>query len=74
VAAKEGSVREEELGRLRRAVGRLLDGQREALEVLRQALEDDTPTEEALGDLEDILEGSLEDARALLGMDEGDKA
>ena len=67
-------MREEELGHLRRAVGRLLDGQREALEVLRQALEDDTPTEEALGDLEDILEGSLEDARALLGMDEGDKA
>jgi len=56
-------VSEGELERLQRAVRRLLDGQREALEVLRQALEDDTPTEEALGDLEDILEGSLEDAR-----------
>jgi hypothetical protein len=70
----EGTVSEGELYRLRRAVRRLFEGHREALEVLRQALEDDTPTEEALGDLEDILEGSLEDARSLLGMDEGNEA
>ena len=65
---------EEELERLRRAVRRLLDGQQEALEVLRQALEEDAPAEDALGDLEDILEGALEDAHAILGIDEGDEA
>ena len=63
--------------RLRRAVERLMDGQREALEVLRGALDGAAPAEEALEDLEDILEGALEDARAVLGMgeeDEGDRA
>jgi len=70
----EGSMSEEELERLRRAVRRLLDGQQEALEVLRQALEEDAPAEDALGDLEDILEGALEDAHAILGIDEGDEA
>ena len=65
---------EEELERLRRAVRRLLDGQQEALEVLRQALEEDAPAEDALGDLEDILEGALEDAHAILGIDEGNEA
>ena len=60
--------------RLRRAVERLLDGQREALEVIRRALDEGAaPAEDALGDLEDILEGSLEDARAVLGMDEEDE-
>jgi HPt (histidine-containing phosphotransfer) domain-containing protein len=67
-------VSEGELERLRQAVRRLFEGQQEALEVLRQALEDDTPMEEALGGLEDIMEGSLEDARAILGMDERDEA
>jgi hypothetical protein len=56
--------------RLRRAVERLLDGQREALEVLRRALDEGTPSEDALADLEDILQGSLEDARAMLGVEE----
>jgi len=70
----EGSMSEEELERLRRAVRRLLDGQQEALEVLRQALEEDAPAEDALGDLEDILEGALEDAHAILGIDEGNEA
>jgi hypothetical protein len=56
--------------RLRRAVERLMDGQREALEVTRRALDGGAPAEDALEDLEDILEGSLEDARALLGMEE----
>ena len=66
-----------ESDRLRRAVERLVDGQREALEVLRRALDGETPAEEALEDLEDILEGALEDARAVLGTedeDEGDGA
>ena len=66
-----------ESDRLRRAVGRLMEGQREALEVLRRTLDEGTPSEDALADLEDILQGSLEDARAVLGMedeDEGDGA
>jgi hypothetical protein len=59
--------------RLRRAVERLMEGQREALEVIQRALEDaDVPTEDALGDLEDILEGTSEDANGILGIDEGD--
>jgi len=65
-------VNETENDRLRRAVERLMDGQREALEVLRQTLDDDVPTEDALGDLEDILVGASEwHARAILGIDEG---
>jgi hypothetical protein len=65
-------VNETEYDRLRRAVERLMDGQREALEVLRQTLEDDDmPTEDALGDLADILVGASEDARTILGIDEG---
>jgi hypothetical protein len=60
--------------RLRRATERLVDGQREALEVLRRALDGEAPVEDALVDLEDILEGALEDARSILGMEEGDQA
>jgi hypothetical protein len=62
--------------RLRRAVGRLMDGQREALEIVRAALEagDEARTDEALADLEDVLEGTLEDARAHLGIEEGGAA
>jgi len=65
-------------------LGRLVDGQREALEVVRRTLDGEAPAEEALVDLvdlEDILQGALEDARAALGMedegnegDEGDEA
>jgi hypothetical protein len=55
-----------------RAAERLMDGQREALEVLRRALDGEAPAGEALEDLEDILEGALEDARAILGMEEGE--
>jgi hypothetical protein len=36
-----------------RAVERLMDGHREALEVLRRALDGEAPAEEALVDLED---------------------
>ena len=60
--------------RLRLAVERLLDGQREALEVLRRALDEGTPSEDVLADLEDILQGALEDARAALGTEDGDEA
>ena len=70
-------MNETEQQRLRRALGRLVDGQREALEVTRRALDGEAPAEDALEDLEDILQGALEDARALLGMedeDEGDGA
>jgi hypothetical protein len=49
--------------RLRRAVERLMDGQREALEVLRQTLDSQAPAEDALGD--------LEGASAILGVEEG---
>ena len=52
---------------------RLMDGQREALEVLRRALDGGAPAEEALEDLEDILQGALEDARAILGMEDEDE-
>jgi hypothetical protein len=38
---------------LRRGVERLMDGHREALEVLRQTLDSEAPAEEALVDLED---------------------
>jgi hypothetical protein len=51
-----------------------MDGNREALEVLRQTLDEDGTAEDALGDLEDILEGSLEDARAILGKEDEDGA
>ena len=71
-------MNETEQQRLRQALGRLVDGQREALEVVRQALDGETPAEEALQDLEDILEGSLEDVRSILGTegeeDEGNGA
>ena len=64
-----------ESGRSWRAVERLMDGQREALEVLRRALDGGAPAEGALEDLEDILQGALEDARAALGTEEeGDGA
>jgi hypothetical protein len=64
-------VNESENHQFRLAVGRLMGGQREALRVIRQALEDeDGPTEDVLVDLEDILEGSSADASAILGKDE----
>jgi Flp pilus assembly protein TadB len=67
-------VSEAEQEGLRRALGRLVDGQREALEVIRRALDAGAPSEDALEDLEDILQGALDDARAALGTEEGDEA
>ena len=68
-----------ESGRLREAVDRLMDAQREAIEVTGRALdagadgwdEDERPAtnerlETALVDVRDILEGALEDARDIL--------
>jgi hypothetical protein len=66
----------EESGRLRRAVDRLMDAHQEAIEVTGQALDadgwdDERPgvnerLETALVDVRDILEGALEDARDIL--------
>jgi len=50
-----------------------MDGQREALEVIRRTLDGDTPAEGTLVDLEDILQGALDDARAILGMEDEDE-
>jgi hypothetical protein len=66
-------VKETEHQRLRQALGRLVDGQREALEVTRRALDGQAPAEGALEDLEDILQGALDDARSILGMEEEDE-
>ena len=62
--------------RLERAVERLMDGQLEALGVVRSALDGSgEPTEDVLVDLLDILEGAYQDARALLvGTDEQGEA
>jgi hypothetical protein len=65
-----------ESGPLRSAVERLLEAQREALEVTKRALdaegEEERPgvgdrLEGALVDVQDILEGAQEDVRDLLG-------
>ena len=63
--------------RMRRAVERLMDGQREALGIVRAALEagDEARKDDALADLQDVLQGALEDARAEeLGIGEGGTA
>ena len=65
-------MNEGELDRLRRAVERLINGQREALEAIEQAFEEREGIEqETLVDLQDILEGAYEDARSILGGSEG---
>jgi hypothetical protein len=58
---------------MRQAVRRLMEGQREALDIVRGALEggEDARTDDALADLQDVLEGTLEDARADRGLEEG---
>lgn len=64
-----------ENAQLKRAVERMMDGQQEALAIVRGALEagDEARTDEALADLQDVLQGTLEDARADLGLEEGDE-
>ena len=64
-----------ESGSLRSAVGRLMEAQREALEVTNRALDAEGEEEyqgagerldDALVDVRDILEGALEDAQDAL--------
>ena len=58
---------EGELGRLRRALERLMNGQREALGVIDQEVEDqESSAQETLAEVHDILEGAYEDARTIL--------
>jgi hypothetical protein len=68
----EGSVSEAELERLGRAVQRLMNGQKEALEVIAQALEGSEGIEQdKLVDVQDILEDAYEDAQNILDDSEG---
>jgi hypothetical protein len=50
-----------EEARLRRALERLMDGQREALGIVRAVLEagNEARTDDAWADLQDVLEGAL---------------
>jgi hypothetical protein len=58
---------EGELERLRRALERLMDGQREALGVIDQEVEDREPSaQETLAQVQDILSGAYEDAQTIL--------
>ena len=66
----------EESGPMRSAVERLMEAQREALEVTNRALDAEGEEEHqgtgellegALVDVRDILEGALEDAQDMLG-------
>jgi hypothetical protein len=68
----ESSMSEGELDRLRRAVERLMNGQKEALEVIAQAFEESEGIEQdKLVDVQDILEGAYEDAQNILDDSEG---
>jgi hypothetical protein len=69
----EGSMSEGELDRLRRVVERLMAGQREALGVIDQEVEDqESSAQETLAAVQDILSGAYEDARTILGGEEGE--
>jgi hypothetical protein len=58
---------EGELDRLRRAVERLMNGQREALGVIDQEVEDqESSAQETLAEVQDILSGACEDAQTIL--------
>ncbi len=60
------------LDRLQRAVERLMAGQREALGVIEQQVEEqETFAQETLAEVQDILSGAYEDARTVLGINEG---
>jgi hypothetical protein len=73
----EGSMSEGELDRLRRVVERLMAGHREALGVIDQEVEDqevedqESSAQETLAEVQDILSGAYEDARTILGGEEG---
>jgi hypothetical protein len=61
------------LAQARRAGGRAADGRaaRGPGGHIRRSLDDEAPAEGALADLENILQGALEDARSVLGVEEG---
>ena len=64
---------EGELLRLRRALERLMDGHREALGVMDRQVEDrESSAQETLAEVQDILSGAHEDARTILGGEEGE--
>jgi hypothetical protein len=68
----EGSMSEGELERLRRALERLMAGHREALGVIDQQVEDqESSAQETLAEVQDILAGAYDDARIILGEEEG---
>ena len=63
---------EGELFRLRRALERLMAGHREALGVIDREVEDrESSAQETLAEVQDILSGAQEDARTILGGEEG---
>ena len=63
---------EGELERLRRVVERLMAGQREALGVIDQEIEDqESSAQETLAEVQDILSGAYEDARSILSDEKG---
>ena len=65
-------MNERERDRLRRAVERLMAGQREALGVIDREVEDqESSAQETLAEVQDILSGAYEDARTILGGEEG---
>ena len=65
-------MNEGERDRLRRAVERLMIGQREALEVIDREVEDqESSAQETLAEVQDILSGAHDDARTILGGEEG---
>jgi hypothetical protein len=69
----EGSMSERELERLRRALERLMAGNREALGVIDQEVEDqESSAQETLAEVQDILAGAYDDARIILGEEEGE--
>jgi hypothetical protein len=69
----EGSMSEGELELLRRVVERLMAGHREALGVIDQEVEDqESSAQETLAEVQDILSGAYDDARIILGGEEGE--
>ena len=64
---------EGELERLRRALERLMSGQREALGVIDREVEDQESSaqQQTLAEVQDILSGAYEDAQTILGGEEG---
>jgi len=65
-------MNEGERDQLRRAVERLIIGQREALGVIDREVEDqESSAQETLAEVQDILSGAYDDARTILGGEEG---